>query len=157
MILDEHSQMALYRLINRGVIAELGHPVKEGKESLIIHGLSSEGEELAVKVHTSRVFSGGEKKRYLFGDWRLRHARHQIRLRTEAIWAEKEYRNLSRLEKAGIPAPRPVAFEENLVVMTFIGEQGQAALQLNRVRNSEYGRIARAVLKSLRALVQEPN
>ena len=153
MILDERSQMALYRLMNRGVIAELGHPVKEGKESLIIHGLSSEGEELAIKVHTSRVFSGAEKKRYLLGDWRLRHAKHEIRLRTEAIWAEKEYRNLSRLAKIGIPGPRPVAFEENIVVMTFVGEQGQAAPQLNRAGNIDYGRIAPAVMKSLRALV----
>lgn len=153
MSLDDRSRMVLYRLMNHGVIAELQHPIRQGKESLVLHALAPDGRELAVKVHTSRVFGEREKKQYLFGDWRLRHAKHHITQRTETIWAEKELRNLARLEKAGVPAPRPVAFDENVVVMSFIGENGEAARQLNTQGDSDYPRIAADLLASIKLMV----
>jgi RIO kinase 1 len=145
--------MALYRLMNHGVIGKLQHPVKQGKESLVIHALASDGRELAVKVHTSKVFREHERKQYLFGDWRLRHAKRHITQRTEAIGAEKEFRNLRRLEKAGVPAPRPVSFYENIVVMSFIGRNGEAASPLNTARLLDHKSIAEKMLRAIRGLV----
>src|SRR2546425_6362779 len=153
--LDDRSRMALYRLMNHGVIAKLQHPIRQGKESLVLHALAPDGRELAVKVHTSKVFGERERKQYLFGDWRLRHARHHIAQRTETIWAEKELRNLARLEKARVPAPRPVAFDENVVVMGFIGKDGEAAPQLNNEKSLDYPRIAARVLASLTLMVSQ--
>ena len=150
---DERSQMALYRLMNHGVIARLGPPIRQGKESLVVHGVAPNGRELAVKIHTSKVFGKREKKQYLFGDWRYRHAKRHITLRTESMWAEKEYRNLARLEKAGIPAPRPVGFEENIVVMTLLGGNGIAAPQLNELEGGDYASLSKMVLSALRTLV----
>ena len=144
--------MVIYRLLNRGVIAELGHPIKEGKESVLIHAISPDGRELAVKVHTSKVFGGREKKQYIFGDWRFRHAKQHIVRRTEEIWAEKEFRNLARLEKAEVPAPRPVGFEQNVVVMTFVGREGVAAPQLSKVEMVT-DRTARQIATTVRHLV----
>lgn len=152
MFLDEQSQMAIYRLLNRGIITELGHPIKEGKESILINATAPDGRELAVKVHTSKVFRGREKKQYIFGDWRFRHAKHHIALRTEEIWAEKEFRNLGRLEEAGVLAPRPVGFEHNVVVMTFVGEDGVAAPQLRKVQ-SVNNRIAQEITRAVYRLV----
>src|SRR5213594_2403257 len=102
--------MAIYRLMNHGVIAKLQHPVKQGKESLVLHALAPDGREAAVKVHTSRVFREHERKQYLFGDWRLRHAKRHITQRTEAIGAEKEFRNLHRLEKSRSSSTSPSLF-----------------------------------------------
>ncbi len=153
MSLDERSQMVIYRLMNHGVIAKLQHPVKQGKESLVLHALAPDGRELAVKVHTSKVFGERERKQYLFGDWRLRHAKRHITLRTEAIWAQKEFRNLSRLEKAGVPAPHPVSFYENIVVMSFIGENGEAASSLNTAGDLDYRSVAERTLQAIKGLV----
>lgn len=150
---DERSQMALYRLMNHGVIARLGPPVRQGKESLVVHGVAPDGRELAIKIHTSEVFGKRERKQYLFGDWRYRHAKRHITLRTESMWAEKEYRNLARLEKVGIPAPRPVGFEENVVVMTLVGGNGVAAPQLNELGSGDYVALSRMVLSALETLV----
>jgi len=151
--LDERSQMAIYRLMNHGVIAKLQHPVKQGKESLVLHALAPDGREVAVKVHTSRVFREHERKQYLFGDWRLRHAKRHITQRTEAIGAEKEFRNLRRLEKAGVPAPHPVSFYENIVVMSFIGRNGEAASSLKMTRLLDHESIAEKTLRAIRGLV----
>ncbi len=69
------------------------------------------------------------------------------------MWAEKEYRNLARLEKVGIPAPRPVGFEENIVVMTLLGGNGMAAPQLNELEGGDYAALSKMVLSALRTLV----
>ncbi len=150
---DERSQMALYRLMNHGVIARLGPPIRQGKESLVVYGVTLDGRELAVKVHTSKVFGKRERKQYLFGDWRYRHAKRHITLRTESMWAEKEYRNLARLEKKGIPAPLPLGFEENIVVMTLVGGNGVAAPQLNELESGDYTALSKMVLAALEKLV----
>ncbi len=153
MLLDENSQLTIFRLMNRKVIARLGSPIRQGKESLVIEAKAPDGVDLAVKVHTSRVFGRREKMQYLFGDWRFRHAKHHITLRTEEIWAEKEYRNLARLDEAGILGPRPVAFEKNVVVMTLVGQEGQSAPQLNELEDADYEKIARSTLTTVRQLV----
>jgi RIO kinase 1 len=145
--------MALYRLMNHGVIARLGPPIRQGKESLVVHALAPDGQELAVKVHTSKVFGRRERKQYLFGDWRYRHAKRHISLRTEAMWAEKEYRNLAKLGKVDISAPRPVGFEENIVVMTLVGGNGVAAPQLNELESRDYSALSRMVLTAMKTLV----
>lgn len=145
--------MALYRLMNHGVIARLGPPIRQGKESLVVHAVAPDRRDLAVKVHTSKVFGKRERKQYLFGDWRYRHAKRHITLRTESMWAEKEYRNLARLEKVGIPAPRPVGFEENIVVMTLVGGNGVAAPQLNELQSGDYTALSRMVLAAMKTLV----
>ncbi len=145
--------MALYRLMNHGVIARLGPPIRQGKESLVVHGVASDGQELAVKIHTSKVFGKRERKQYLFGDWRYRHAKRHITLRTESMWAEKEYRNLARLEKVGILSPRPVGFEENIVVMTLVGANRVVAPQLNESESGDYAALSRMVLSTLERLV----
>src|SRR2546428_12188368 len=73
-LLDERSQMALYRLMNHGAIARLGPPLRQGQESLVGHGDAPDGRDLAGKSHTSKVFGRRERKQYLFGDWRERPA-----------------------------------------------------------------------------------
>jgi RIO kinase 1 len=37
------------------------------------------------------------------------------------VWAEKELRNLRRLEQVGIRAPKVVEGKENVLVMEFLG------------------------------------
>ena len=46
------------------------------------------------------------------------------------MWAEKEFRNLNRLQQAGIPSPKPVILRQHVLVMEFIGTEGVAAPRL---------------------------
>lgn len=39
------------------------------------------------------------------------------------LWAEKEMRNLKRLVTAGIRCPDPIEVRENVLVMTFLGDE----------------------------------
>jgi RIO kinase 1 len=71
------------------------------------------------------------------------------------MWAEKEYRTLARLEKVRIPAPRPVGFEENIVVMILVGGNGVAAPQLNELESGDYVALSRMVLAAMKTLVSQ--
>ena len=52
-------------------------------------------------------------------------------------WAEKEMRNLTRLQSAGIPCPDPIILRSHVLVMGFIGHEGWAAPLLKDVNISE--------------------
>lgn len=38
------------------------------------------------------------------------------------LWAEKEMRNLKRLQAAGLYCPDPIEVRENVLVMSFLGD-----------------------------------
>ena len=54
---------------------------------------------------------------------RFRHgySKHNPRKMVK-MWAEKEMRNLIRLESAGVPVPHPIDLRNHVLVMEFVGE-----------------------------------
>lgn len=52
------------------------------------------------------------------------------------LWAEKEFHNLRRLQKAGIPSPKPLLIKKHVLVMSFIGHKQSAAPKLKHTRLS---------------------
>ena len=42
-------------------------------------------------------------------------------------WAHKEFVNLTLLKEAGLPCPQPITWEKNVLVMSMIGDNGEAA------------------------------
>ena len=69
--------------------------------------------------------------RYVSGDFRFRNGYCRSNPRKMVtMWAEKEFRNLNRLEAAGIRCPKPVFLRQHVLVMEFIGADGVAAPRL---------------------------
>ena len=52
------------------------------------------------------------------------------------VWAEKELRNLKRLEAAGIPCPTPLELTMHVLTMSFIGKGGWPAPRLKDAASS---------------------
>jgi RIO kinase 1 len=155
LILDSQSQLAIGKLTDDGIVDRVGSVIREGKESVVFHGSDANKNEIAIKVHISKVFREDKKKRYLFGDWRYRHAKRKIVLRTNIMWAEKEFRNLLRMEKAGVRAPRSLGLHGNVLAMTFIGKGGVPAPQLNEVSDVDFTELYREVLKNSLSMVSK--
>ena len=69
--------------------------------------------------------------RYVQGDFRFRTGYSKGNPRKMVkLWAEKEFRNLSRLHAAGIRCPQPVHLRLHVLVMEFVGLNGVAAPRL---------------------------
>lgn len=45
------------------------------------------------------------------------------------LWAEKEMRNLKRLQTAGVRCPEAIEVRENVLVMAFLGDQDGWSVQ----------------------------
>jgi RIO kinase 1 len=122
--------MVVYDFMNKGTINEIHGVVRAGKESRVYWGKDKEGKEIAIKIYliVSTEFRKGLVK-YIEGDPRFKDVKHDTRSLIFA-WAQKEFKNLELASRAGVRVPRPVAVRNNVLVMEFIGENGEVAPSL---------------------------
>jgi RIO kinase 1 len=79
---------------------------------------------VAVKIYRTSILAFRARQTYMIGEHRFRgeytsskNPRKMVR-----VWAEKELRNLKRLEQGGVPAPRVLEVKQNVLVMEFLGD-----------------------------------
>jgi RIO kinase 1 len=89
--------------------------------------------EFAIKVFKTSILVFKDRERYVSGEFRFRkgHCKSNPRKMVQ-LWAEKEVRNLKRLNMTDglIKAPKPYLLKNNVIVMEFIGEGGLGAPRL---------------------------
>lgn len=138
-VFDSNTQQALLKLADRGVLEKLYGTIESGKESVVFLGDDGKGERVLVKIYMTRAGSFRDMKQYLEGDKRFRDFKRDRRS-IISEWCKKEYRNL---EKAGevVRCPEPIAFQENILVMEFIGRDFSPFPKLKEVEieNPETG------------------
>jgi len=119
-VFDEVTLLALYRLANRRYITAFGGAISTGKEGIVFYG-EREDRALAIKIYMISTANFKAMTEYIDGDPRFSHVR---RSRKEIIfaWTRKEFSNLKRAKKAGIPVPEPYSFDRNILLMEFLGE-----------------------------------
>ena len=126
-VFSRRTLMALYDLLNKGVIKRVYGVVAAGKEARIYWGKGKNEEDVAIKIFLVETAEFRRSMmRYIIGDPRFKHVRRD-RWHIIKLWCSKEYKNLMRAYEAGIPVPRPISFKENVLVMEFIGKQGTPA------------------------------
>lgn len=125
-VFDSKTVMALYALINKGMIDSMKGVVKAGKESRIYWAKGKNGEDLAVKIYlTSSMEFKKSMLQYIHGDPRFKVGKDYRKI--VYTWAQKEYRNLSEAKKACVSVPRPIYAYQNILIMEFIGAEGVPA------------------------------
>jgi len=151
-VFDRLTLEGVYKLMHRKVIDMIHGVVKAGKEARVYWGQSPEGAELAIKIYYTATadFRRGMLK-YIEGDPRFRRVRKAPRS-IIYTWTQKEYKNLKLAEKAGINAPRAIAFYRNILVMSFIGRDGVPAPLLREVDPSDPEAFYKQLLREMRML-----
>ncbi|PSC75250.1 serine threonine-kinase RIO1-like [Micractinium conductrix] len=131
-VLDPRTRMVLFKMLNRGVFSEINGVVSTGKEANVYHASAgpSGGCEMAIKVYKTAILVFRDRDRYVVGDSRFQRYCKSNPRKMVKMWAEKEMRNLARLNSAGIPSPKPVQLRMHVLVMEFLGENGVAAPRL---------------------------
>lgn len=131
-VMDPRTRMILFKLLNRGTIAEVNGCISTGKEANVYHATSSQQDvDYAIKVYKTSILVFKDRDRYVTGEFRFRHgySRHNPR-KMVRLWAEKEMRNLIRLKTAGLRVPDPILLRSHVLVMSFIGKNGWPAPRL---------------------------
>jgi RIO kinase 1 len=126
----------LYRLEAKGIIWEIKGVVSSGKEARVYWAKSKDGSDLAVKIYLSFTAEFRKSiKKYIEGDPRFEDIPKDNFRKLIYEWTRKEFRNLKRLREAGVRVPAPIAFQGNILVMEFLGENGYRAPLLIEVVN----------------------
>ncbi|XP_038627523.1 serine/threonine-protein kinase RIO1 [Tachyglossus aculeatus] len=137
-VLDPRTRMILFKMLTRGVISEINGCISTGKEANVYHASTTTGESRAIKIYKTSILMFKDRDKYVSGEFRFRHGyckgnpRKMVR-----TWAEKEMRNLIRLNTAKIPCPEPVMLRSHVLVMGFIGKENMPAPLLKNVQLSE--------------------
>jgi len=150
-VFDRAALLNLAKLISDGVINTLDYPVSTGKEANVFHATTGDGGARAVKIYRVATSTFRNIARYIEGDPRFKNVRRGTRPLVLA-WAQKEYKNLLRMSEAGVRVPAPVAIQENIVVMEYIGDETRPAPLLREVAIEDPRAVFEDVLANLRAI-----
>ncbi|KZC14712.1 Serine/threonine-protein kinase RIO1 [Dufourea novaeangliae] len=133
-VLDPRTRMILFKLLNQGIIAEINGCISTGKEANVYHAISKTGIEFAIKIYKTSILQFKDRDKYVTGEFRFRHGycRHNPR-KMVRTWAEKEFRNLIRLQQGGVNAPKPILLRSHVLLMDFIGTNGWPSPKLKDV------------------------
>ena len=161
-VFDLPTLETLYKFTKRGIIKALGGPVSRGKEAVVFHALGASDQELAIKVYKVSTSNFNAMLDYMIGDPRFEHIKRDRRSVIFA-WARKELKNLKRAFDAGVPVPEPIACNNNVLVMEFIGAEGIAAPRLRDIpieilqRDFELNELLTCIVGYLKSLYKKAN
>jgi len=135
-VFDDATLAALYKLVQDGYVEAFGGPISSGKEANVYLALGGEEsnddghDEVAVKVYRINASDFRDMREYLVGDPRFEELSGDKK-RVVLAWTRKEFANLKRAQKAGVRVPDPIAVERNVLVMEFLGTDGDRAPTLD--------------------------
>jgi RIO kinase 1 len=125
-VFDKATNFALSELIARGELSYLNGVVRAGKEARVYWGVAADGSPRAVKIYLTASAEFKKRMRYVVGDKRFQQLPGSVRQMIR-LWVQKEYKNLRLAAKAGVRVPEAFAFNENIIVMEYIGTPPAAA------------------------------
>lgn len=157
-VLDPRTRMILFKMLSRGVIAQIDGCISTGKEANVYHALTPDGRSRAIKIYKTSILHFKDRDKYVSGEFRFRHGyckgnpRKMVR-----TWAEKEMRNLLRLQAAGIRSPEPLLLRSHVLLMGFIGKDHAPAPLLKNaaLTESKSRELYLQVVLQMRTMYQE--
>jgi RIO kinase 1 len=130
-VFDDATLAALYKLVQDGYVQAFGGPISSGKEATVYSALGDEERgEVAVKVYRINASDFRDMREYLVGDPRFEELSGDKK-RVVLAWVRKEFANLKRAQTAGVRVPDPIAVQRNVLVMEFLGSDGERAPTLD--------------------------
>lgn len=129
-VLDPRTRMIILKMLNQKIMLSINGVISTGKEANVYHCMTPSGRG-ALKVYKTSILVFRDRMKYLIGEHRFRTSKNTKNPRKMvAWWAEKELRNLKRLNTAGIPSPVPILLRSHVLLMTYIGQDDYAAPRL---------------------------
>ncbi|CAB9513057.1 protein kinase RIO1 [Seminavis robusta] len=152
--MDADTRIQIQRAIGKGIISQLHGVVRTGKEATIYYaekGPKSNGFDVAVKVYKRGGGDMGDDSQRDLPQFQNISSERQLEL-----WTIKEFRNLQKARKFGIPSPAPIFTKNNILFMQFMGTDGRPAPQLGeldlRRNNKLWKTLYKQIVEAIRRL-----
>jgi RIO kinase 1 len=130
-VLDPRTRLILFKLMGVGFLTHIDGCLSTGKEANVYYAKGENGKEYAVKIFKTSILVFKDRDKYVSGEYRFRHGYCRSNPRKMVkVWAEKEMRNLKRLQMAGLPSPVPHVLKSHVLIMDFLGQNGWCAPRL---------------------------
>jgi RIO kinase 1 len=151
-VFDENAVRVLHNLAGKGYFDHLEFTISTGKEAHVFRAVDKSGNFVAVKIYKIITSDFKQMQDYLRFEKRFKNIRNDKR-KIVFAWTQKEFSYLQRMQAFGVPSPTPIIAKDNVLVMEFIGEKGNASPQLKdtRVKNAQklYDQLADAMANML--------
>jgi|SRR3989344_5091067 len=119
-VFDQFTVRSLQKLSAEGHFDGLKSKIAVGKEANVFS--AEKGKELVcIKIYRLETADFNRMYKYIAGDPRFRGIKHNRR-KIIFEWTKREFRNLLKAREAGVNVPKPIAFENNVLVMEYIGD-----------------------------------
>jgi len=155
-VFDRATLLSLEKLISDGILDILDFPISTGKEGNVFRGVTPKPKKtyVAVKIYRTSNATFKHLSDYIIGDPRFSSI-HNSRRDLIYAWTKKEYKNLERAAESGVKAPKPIARRDNVLVMTYIGDEHRPAPLLKDVVLSDPKQIFTILIDSMKNLYQK--
>jgi len=150
-VFDERTLMTLYRLADKNEIS-VKSIIEEGKEAVVLSGIKKQGEWVAIKVYRTEACDFKTMWKYLIEDPRFSGLNKKTR-RVVNKWCQREFKNMKIAQRAGVNCSNPLTFHENVLIMSFIGDNGIRAPRLIDVMPNKPKELYEMILENLRKLI----
>ena len=151
-VFDEKTRLSLYRLLGKKQI-QIQSLIKEGKESVVFSGLTKDKELVIIKVYRTNVMDFKTIAKYLLGDPRFGRIQRNRRVFIYT-WCRREYSNLKIASRVGVNCPLPLYHSDNVLIMSFVGEEGLVAPRIIDVRLENPEETYKLIIQNMKKLAK---
>ncbi|MFH7880949.1 MAG: serine protein kinase RIO [Candidatus Aenigmatarchaeota archaeon] len=153
-VYDQRTLLSIYKLLKKGIIKKLESTVKEGKESVIVSAKDKNDRWLALKIYRVEHCDFKTMWKYLVSDFRFERVR-KSKWHVVLNWAKREFKNMKIAFENGVNCPEPIAIYNNVLVMSFIGENGIPAPTLEQAKNEDldWDVLYKQIIEEIRKMV----
>jgi len=145
-VFDSNTIQAVHGLASKGYFDVLEFVISTGKEAHVFRAVDKSGNYRAVKIYKIDTTDFKQMSKYVEGDIRFQNVKNN-RMSLVHAWTKKEFKNLLRLNKAGVRVPLPIAFKANVLVMEFLGEKGEASPRLKEKPLKDAKKVRSAIVE----------
>ena len=132
-VFDKSTLSVFEKLISDRVIDTMDFPISTGKEGNVFRCTTQDKKFVAVKVYRINTSTFKNMSNYIVGDPRFKSI-HNTRRDIIFAWTKKEFKNLERLNRVGVNAPKPIIYKKNVLVMEYIGDFERSAPLMKDVK-----------------------
>ncbi len=151
-VFDKKTQEILFKFIQQGKFKQIEGAISTGKEANVYYCPGNP--PIACKIYRINSPAFKKMKIYVEGDHRFQSYR-KSRVGFIKEWAKKEFKNLKKMDEVGIPVPKPIDVERNVLLMEFLGNGEHALPKLVEAEITSYARLYKEVMKGIQIMYQE--